>query len=112
MNEKLKTFFIIIGAVLASIAAFIFGRNINGRRVRPNNNGLKQINRSIGELEKRKQSIEAGIEQHKRNLERGLGKIDKRSSSITEHNKLITDGLQSAIETLKRAKERSNNKKP
>jgi len=110
MNEKLKKIFVGIGIVISAIGAFFFGCYINGRRVRPSNDGIGELEKGIRELEKRKSKLEAGIarsQERQQRIEAGLDRIEGSSNRIDEHNKHIADGIQSAIETLRAAKERS-----
>lgn len=95
MNEKLKkffegvkTFFFIIGIIATAGGLFIFGRYFNRRGIQSSNDGTGELKNGIGELRRTNKRIGTGLRKLRDNIH------DAKS------------GLGTAIEVLKRAKER------
>ena len=101
------TWLIIIAllAVIIFIAA-IRGSGSNRRRISDDIDRAGRINTGLGKLGDSERRTKEGLEE----LEKNNSDAQRRSDDISKHNKSSKNGIRSAIDILKNAKNRTNNK--
>ena len=100
------TWLIIIGliAIIIFIAA-IRGGGSNRRRISDDIDRAGRINTGLGNLGESQQRTEEGLDE----LGKNNSDAQRRSDDISKHNKSTKNGIRSAIDILKNAKNRTNN---
>lgn len=95
--------------ICSALAILIFGivifrGNSDRRGIRNDIDSARRISTGLGTIGDSNQRTKAGLEE--------LGEVNKsaqgRTDNISKHNKSAKTGIKSAIEILKRAKNRSN----
>ena len=86
-----------IGAFIAIITAFIFGRAVNRQRVSRDNDSIDRIRDGIAESGKINRELESGIDAS-----------EKLAGDIETDNRTAISRLRSARELLERAEKRAH----
>ena len=96
MNEKLKNIFIIIGAVVVGLLAFVVGRGSNRRGVQSDNDSIERIRSSVAE----QQRINSETRQ-------SVGVLAGTTQLIRQNNNGAIGSIRTAREILKSARNRA-----
>ena len=106
MWNKIKSIALAVAIVAVAILAVILRRSSDRSGIQPDIDRAGRIKDGLGELGDSQHRIDAGID----NLEQHNQNAQERAGDIKQHNKSARDGIQSAIDILKRAKERADAK--
>ena len=97
---------IITGVIVIGIFVFtVFRSGSNGRRMDDDIDRARKISTGLGTIGDSQDRVEEELDK----LEKNNSDAQGRADDIGQHNKYAKTGILSAIDILKRAKDRSNN---
>ncbi len=104
MWNKIKSIALAVAIVAVGILAVVLRRNSDGSGVADDSERIGEIQDGLESLGDSQQRIEAGLD----NLEQHNQDAQGRSEDISGYNQSAQTGIQSAIDILKKAKERTD----
>ncbi len=104
MWNKIKSIALTIAIVAVSILAVILRSRSNGSGIQSDIDRAGRISDGVGELGESNSRIGAGLEELRENNNAAL----ERTDDIRQDNIKASTGIQSAIDILKKAKERTD----